>query len=330
MNIEAICRNYIKKKYKLKSSKDIQATLLAGDASSRRYLDVRFEDQSMIVCLTNPEDQKQNEDFVFWQSEYEKRDVLVPKIYHYEKGYILQENLGSKTLLNDQSYISELDLIKRYEKTIDSLIKIQRIPTDLKPDIISFDDKKLNFEIDFTRKYFIEKFLKVEKSTALEISKSFDLILQNLLTQNTVTTHRDFHSKNIMINEKSEIVVIDFQDTMLGVAQYDLCSLLDDCYTAIAGESKIKLLKYYWNKTKDLEGFYKYDDYKNFMKVYNYTKIQRLYKAIGSFTYHWETKNNPFYLKYVGHAMEKIKLTLNQTPELESLRKLLLGAYYEN
>ena len=58
--------------------------------------------------------------------------------------------------------------------------------------------------------------------------------------------------------------------------------------------------------------------------------IQRVFKAIGSFTYIYHTRKDERYLKYIGFAMEKIKVYLLSNPKYDKLRTLLISVYYES
>ena len=61
------------------------------------------------------------------------------------------------------------------------------------------------------------------------------LILEN---EPIFFTHRDFHSRNIMVKgaKKSRYFIIDFQDARLGPLHYDLVSLLRDSYYPLSNE----------------------------------------------------------------------------------------------
>ena len=47
--------------------------------------------------------------------------------------------------------------------------------------------------------------------------------------------------------KNDDLVIIDFQDARMGIPQYDLSSLLDDCYYQLMPENKERLVKYYYD-----------------------------------------------------------------------------------
>ena len=55
-------------------------------------------------------------------------------------------------------------------------------------------------------------------------------LVNNALSQPQVFVHRDYHSRNLMIDDKFSISLIDFQDAVRGPLTYDIASLLRDCY----------------------------------------------------------------------------------------------------
>lgn len=57
--------------------------------------------------------------------------------------------------------------------------------------------------------------------------------------------------------------------------------------------------------------------------------LQRTLKAIGSFAYIYNTREDERYLKYIGFAIEKIKRFAIKEKEFEKLLSNLLSLYYE-
>ena len=307
---------------------------LTGDASTRRYYRVHCASSSYVVCLDNPSDDGFNS-FVASQGFFEKRGVRVPRVYHSDlkKGYILEEDLGDETLLIKLAEInSGKDELEVYERILDELIKIHTIPAkDLETSHIasqSFDFEKLINEIDFTVDYFVDKFLGVkDEAFKRSIIEEFYPICRRLSSEKMVCCHRDFHSRNIMF-KNGELIIIDFQDARMGIPQYDLASLLEDCYYDLKPENRDLLLRRYFEKLPaQVHG---QGDFERFKSLYNDMLLQRVFKAVGSFAYIYHFRKDHRYLKYIGFAMEKIKNTLMDNPEMESLKNKLFKVYYES
>ena len=193
---------------------------------------------------------------------------------------------------------------------------------------LKFDEEKLNSEIEFTVDYFVSKFLKIESDQIKEsILNEFKVINKRIAQMPMVLTHRDFHSRNIMVKNE-EFVLIDFQDARLGLPQYDLVSLLEDCYYDLGDENKEKLIEYYFNSIDNAS--LDQEDISKFMDLYWDMTLQRVFKAVGSYAYIFDTRKDVRYIKYIGFAMEKIRKAMMMNPRYSSLRKVLFGIYYES
>ena len=309
---------------------------LTGDASTRAYYRVQAQEGSFVVCLDNPllNDQDRNE-FVEVQKVLLQEKIRVPFIKHslLSKGYILEEDLGDQTLLNRLSLIeSKEEEFELYQNAIDEMSKMHRIDSSKYQNQtfsqISFDTQKLNQEIELSLEYFLEGFLKASLTESEEsyVRQRFFDLCQKLSFEKKVFTHRDYHSRNIMIKNE-EMIIIDFQDCRQGLPQYDLVSLLDDCYYQLDQENVEKLKRYYFDHFKLVEEYQQ--SYSRFEYLYDLMKIQRVFKALGTFSYIYDLRSDERYLKYIGFAFEKLRSTFLRYPEFNKLRAILSTAYYD-
>jgi N-acetylmuramate 1-kinase len=305
---------------------------LTGDASTRRYYRLYCEKGHFVVCLDNPIGVGEEYDFLKMQRFLKGHQIRVPEILDFEneKGYLLEEDLGDITLLNHLSTSDGLKFeYECYRKCIDELLKMHSIQKDELIDInLYFDYKKLMDEVEFSNKFFVKRFLAVEdENISVRISQEFVDICKRLSKEKMVYTHRDYHSRNVMV-KNGEFIVIDFQDARQGIPQYDLVSLLEDCYYSISDENKDSLIKYYWdNLDKCIHG---QNDFEYFMSLYKDMAIQRVYKAIGSFSFIFYQRKDFRYLKYIGFAMEKLRTIMITDDRYTVLRKTLFKYYYES
>lgn len=305
---------------------------LTGDASTRRYYRVFTELDSYVVCLDNPTENKNT--FVEIQSFLKTNNVSVPDIYDTDLslGYILEEDLGDKTLLSQLASLSSTQVeYDVYKAIIDELIELQSISDDKIKESGKINDKfdydKLKSEMNFSIKFFLKLLLNIKDQKVLDqISNQLGPLCVRLSEEKMILTHRDFHSRNIMI-KNDQYRIIDFQDARVGIAQYDLSSLLEDCYYDLDEDNREKLKKYYYEQMKDK---IEQDSYMKFDSLYTDMAIQRVFKAIGSFSYIYKQRDDERYLKYIGFAMEKLKKYMFKDKKYNELRKLLFGLYYES
>jgi hypothetical protein len=333
--VQQLFKEFAVKNLGFTSEKKATVAKLTGDASTRRYYRVGEEKKSYVLCLDGPRDiEKHDYEFYSIAQYFQKNKIRVPHIYdvNVKKGYILQEDLGDLTLLNHLAEIQNTeDEFGLYKQCIDILINIQKTTfAKEKNKFISeraFDPKKYIFEFNHCHDYFINKLLKSDQTAETKnIFFSFyqDISL-HLSSLPRVVTHRDFHSRNLMWHN-GELVVIDFQDARMGPLFYDLVSLLDDCYYSLNSQNKPKLIDYYIESLPDQ---LVHNDFKRtFERNYELMKVQRLYKAVGSFAYIYHERKDVRYLKYIGKAMEEIKKSLLNINEYAEFRKKLFEIYY--
>ena len=320
----------------LKEEKLDEVDKLTGDASTRRYYRIFTNKDSYVVCLDNPFDEgMEKHPFMAVQKFFEQNHIRVPGILDHSlsRGYLLQEDLGNETLLQQISSINSTEEEFRiYKIIVDQLLELHRIPLSAvkNPSLfqLKFDHTKFMDETRFTFKYFFNFFNKCQDEVLLkDLENLFDPIMKRLASQKMVITHRDFHSRNIMV-KNGKYVFIDFQDARWGIPQYDLVSLLEDCYYDIKDENRQKLKRYYYdNLDVSIHG---QKTYAEFEALYHDMTIQRVFKAVGSFCYIYNWRKDDRYLKYVGFAMEKIRRVMMDNPQYTELKSKLYQNYYAN
>jgi aminoglycoside/choline kinase family phosphotransferase len=320
----------------LKDEKLEEVDKLTGDASTRRYYRIFTNRDSYVVCLDNPfSEEIEKHPFLSVQQFLSDNNIRVPAIidHNLPRGYSLQEDLGNETVLQQLSTITSTEEeYKIYKTIVDQLLELHRIPMSAvkNPNLfqLKFDHQKYMDETRFTFKYFMNFFNKnLDENLIAELEALFDPIMKNLANQKMVITHRDFHSRNIMVKD-DRFVFIDFQDARWGIPQYDLVSLLEDCYYNVNEVNRQKLKRYYFdNLNPSIHGQKSYEE---FLELYDDMLIQRVFKAVGSFCYIYNWRKDDRYLKYIGFAMEKIRRVMMDRPKHAELKKKLFSHYYAN
>jgi aminoglycoside/choline kinase family phosphotransferase len=307
---------------------------LAGDASLRKYYRVYAGKDAYVLMLAEPFEAEKS-DFLLVRSHLERCGVPVPALLAQDgaKGAILLEDLGDQTMLHvlgeDQTREEEL-----FRQSLELLAKFHS-STKAAPDAIpvpgyalAFDEEKLMWEVDFTLEHLFGGYLKrsIPEEKHKRIRDSFVDICKRLSAEPRVFTHRDYHSRNIMITNSSRMVCIDFQDARMGLRAYDLASILRDSYFQLSEERVYSLLDHYLNLVKRNEGVAL--DRAHFIKMFDLMSIQRNFKAIGSFTSFYAKRNDAMYIRFVGNTFENIRRNLRKFPEYTELGDLLFHYYY--
>lgn len=292
---------------------------LAGDASTRKYYRIVFENQSRVLMYWEPFADPQSYPFLNVLNHFAKVDVRVPKVeaFSAELGVVLLEDLGDLTLERKfwENQNQQLAM-PFYEQAVDEIVKIHFLAS--KPvsplsvcQTTMFDTAKFMWEMNYAREHFLEKVggTKLTEKEQRELQNEFLKICGILDEQPKYVCHRDYHSRNLML-KLGRIYVIDFQDARTGPIQYDLVSLLHDSYVNLSPESIAHLKSNYLEKAKAIGP--KDAIRSDFDEIFRVQTIQRCFKACGSFTSFFNMRNDTRYLKYIKHTAALVLATLQE------------------
>ncbi len=321
-------------------------TALAGDASNRRYFRIELNEQDaravVLMQLAEPEAFKHSEEavsgathhigelpFLNIQAHLAKAAVPVPELYFYDQaaGLLYLEDFGDLTLSDAGRDAAPEALEIRYKQAIDVLVDIQTkatAPADLNCLAFhrSFDVPLLMWEFD----HFIEYGIVARQGKPMcsddwaPIRREFEKISRLLAEQPRVFVHRDYHSRNLMV-DGDRLGVIDFQDALMGPATYDLASLLRDAYIALDEPMIDRLVDYYLDHVES--GHHGRTNREDFRRLFDLTSIQRNLKAAGRFVYIDRVKGNPKFLADIPRTLGYVKRNLQKYSELSTLKKLM-------
>ena len=306
----------------------LECLLLKGDASDRNYYRTTYllktsPDRPRSIIIMQLARLEPEPDFNCMQKFLKKMDIPVPDILRFdaERGLLFLMDCGD-THLADKIEAEPKNIVYWYQKAIEIIVTFHtRATENLTPDCpaknLFFDKEKLMWEMDFMLEHYVQGILKNtlsfdEKNKTRE---ALGTLCKALSDQDRVFTHRDYHSRNIMIHN-GKLRVIDFQDARMGPCQYDLVSLLKDSYIVIEESVRKELLEYYIECMQRDGREIKRDP---FYKIFDWMSVQRNLKAIGTFAYQSKILGNDRYLQYVEPTLEYIKKTLENRRDLEFL-----------
>ena len=318
-------------------------TPLAGDASNRRYFRIELTGAAarsvILMQLAEPEAFKQSEEavsgvahqvaelpFVNILSHLSKAGASVPRLYHYDQsaGLLYLEDFGDLTLAEACREASAADVAVRYTQAVDALVQMQSKATSLAdPNCLafhrSFDAPLLMWEFDHFLEYGIvaRQGKPMCADDYLPIRGEFEKIAELLAGQPRVFVHRDYHSRNLMV-DGTKLGVIDFQDALMGPATYDLASLLRDAYIELDEALIDRLIDRFLDRMATA-GQARINR-EAFRRLFDFTSIQRNLKAAGRFVYIDRVKGNPKFLADIPRTLGYVRRNLHKYPELFALR----------
>lgn len=151
--------------------------------------------------------------------------------------------------------------------------------------------------------HFIEKLkgLPIKEQFLSCVEKNNDFLANRCVT----FMHRDYHSRNLMVVGR-EVVVIDFQDAMLGPLSYDIVSLLWDPYVRIGEQDRKSLLELWKNGIKKAEDIKKLGLLDDLDEEVDRMIVQRFLKVCGSFASFISLNNDDSYLPCIPPSLEAV------------------------
>ena len=132
--------------------------------------------------------------------------------------------------------------------------------------------------------------------------------------------HRDFQSQNIILkNDKP--YMLDFQGVRLGIAPYDLASLLHDCYIVLEDDVREMLISYYLDQRQIRLGIYQ--EREKFHSLYLRAALQRNMQALGAFSFLTLVKGKKQFESFIPIGIRYMKENLPHYLPLAGLEKKL-------
>lgn len=321
-------------------------TPLAGDASNRRYFRIELTGPAarpvILMQLAEAEAFKQSEEavsgaahsvaelpFLNILSHLSKASLSVPSLYHYDQvaGLLYLEDFGDLTLSEACREASAEELEARYTQAVDALVQMQvKATSPADHNCLAFHR---NFDVPLLMwefEHFLEYGIDVRQGAPMddearrEIRGAFEKIAESLAGEPRVFVHRDYHSRNLMV-DGARLGVIDFQDALMGPATYDLASLLRDAYIELDEALIDRLINRYLDQMAAHRQVW--TNREAFRRLFDFTSIQRNLKAAGRFVYIDRVKGNPKFLADIPRTLGYVRRNLQKYPELETLRKHL-------
>lgn len=300
-----------------------ELTSVAGDASFRRYYRLQTEQGARIV-MDAPPPQEDCTPFVTIARQWFHSGVPVPEVLaeDLEKGFLLLEDFGDEQLLpllnQGEQVASPL-----YKQAIHELLQIQQTDSSALP---QYDTALLMQELELFREWFCSRWLGITLSQQEHtmLDEVFQLLTREALQQPAVTVHRDYHSRNLMLLQKTSgspaLGIIDFQDAVKGPITYDLLSLLRDAYIQWPHEQEHLWRDEFWQQMNQNglcpEGYKQ----AQFNRDFDLIGAQRHIKVVGIFARLWLRDQKSGYLPDIPRTFSHLLSDCQGYDELNTFR----------
>lgn len=299
------------------NAKDVHLLPMTGDASFRYYYRIKGF-SGLIAVDSDPDLANDNHGFVTVAQILNDIQLHVPKVHAHdlEHGFLLISDLGNAVYLDVLQKDTADDL---YGSALDSLAQLQTI-TALDQFKV-FGEQQMRLELENFRTWCVEEFLNCELDAVWQkkLTHIFDLLIESAIAQPQVLIHRDYHSRNLLVNDKKP-GIIDFQDAMIGPITYDVVSLLRDAYIDWPAEKVSQWAESFYKRIKGRHDF----SHDAFIQAFDYMGIQRHLKAVFIFARKFLRDDVDTYLKDIPRTLNYVRIISAQYPALKDLHELLI------
>jgi aminoglycoside/choline kinase family phosphotransferase len=308
----------------------VRVVPLTGDASTRQYFRIlRPDNPSVVLAVYDAPFRFEELPFVNVCRLFTSIPLPIPAIAGHadDMGILILEDLGDVTLQAHLGVTKPAEHAALYRQAVEFIFRMQRKGAELQSDEfipyrIAFDRDKLMWEMNFFVRHFLEAYRGVTVTPAVReaLNEEFLLIVDELAGEPRVLCHRDYHSRNLMLHDRS-LYIIDFQDARMGPDTYDLASLLRDSYVDLSEERVNELIRAFL----ELGGAARAtaDGFAEYRRRFDLMSVQRNLKALGTFGYQTTSRNNPVYIQYIPRTVSYVRTNLARYPRFARLRELL-------
>ena len=297
--------------------KDAKRTLIAGDASNRRYDRICNADGSIAILMDAPPERGENvRPFVRVAQYLNANGLSAPEILaeDTEQGFLLIEDLGDALFARLMEKASPEQTRELYGAAVDVLIYLRKAPP------LSLEVCDANWLIEMTDIVF-EWY---ERTGNTATRAAFEEIFRPMATQLDAVQKgvilRDYHAENLIWlpdrDGVAKVGLLDFQDALLGHPAYDLVSILQDARRDVPQEIENAMIAYYLEATHmQPEGF---------RSAYALLGTQRNLRILGIFARLCLRDGKAHYVDFIPRVWRYLNRNL-EVPALAPLREFVLS-----
>ena len=321
--------------------RDIQVSSFGGDGSIRKFFRVQGDGIRVIAAMPGDSGKEGIAEAGSCYSigkHLRQKDVPVPEIFGYdaENGIVVFEDLGGRLLQQEalqtgNPWHEESGIIDLYKQVVESLARMQVLGAEEFDTAWCWDHPVYDRGVMIEReaKYFLAAFcqnmLGIEWNADV-LAECHELAKRAEKANGEYFLHRDFQSRNIMLNE-GQVRFIDYQAGRLGPLGYDLASLLIDPYVQMAESVQEELITHYLVELRKVKSVTP-DEVSRFTEEYQLLSVQRNLQIVGAFGFLSQVRGKPFFKDFIGPALLTLEksLSLAGFDEMKQLRKTVREA----
>jgi N-acetylmuramate 1-kinase len=295
----------------------------SADASFRRYFRATLAGGTRIV-MDAPPDKEDVRPYLRISALLASAGMHVPHVFEADerRGLLLLEDLGTTHYLSSLKTGGDADAL--YGDALEALAGLQARGGEAAAQLRPYDREPLMREMGLLPEWFCARHLGLTLTQAERslLERTFDFLVEEALVQPQVFVHRDYHSRNLMVLDRRNPGVLDFQDALRGPIGYDLVSLLKDCYIAWPRERVERWLRGYRDRVT-ARGVYAGRDEREFVRWFDLIGVQRHLKVLGIFARLWYRDGKPGYLPDLPLTLAYVRDAAGRYPELAEFSRFV-------
>ncbi len=306
----------------------IEITPIEKGGSDRKFYRVRCSAEQTLILVKYNLEREENRHYVQIAQFLASHGIRVPKIYFHDpsEGLVWIEDLGEADLW---SYRDESWLVRRafYESALEEIAKLHGVSEAQASEIGHELPAEFNAALYvWEQHYFFENCLgryfglDGSKLRSLMQLPALSNIAEHLASLPRVLVHRDFQSQNIVIRN-GQAHLIDFQGMRLGLAEYDLASLLYDPYVKLSSAECEELLLHY----RTIAAVNNEPVGAQFDETLRRCAMQRLMQALGAYSFLGPVKGHKHFLQHIPKAVRSLRNVVVEIDNLKPLESFLDG-----
>lgn len=233
---------------------DARMTLLAGDASNRKYhrITSSVTGETAVLMDAAPASGEDVRPFVHIARYLSGIGLSAPRIMAEDsaQGFLLIEDLGDALFARVTAESPALECTL-YAAATDVLIALHEHapPSELVP----YDSTLMSDMAALSFDWYASAIDQINPAARQGFHDALGAILLRHAEDHSVLIQRDYHAENLLwLPERSGIArvgLLDFQDAMLGHAAYDLVSLLQDARRDVSPQTESQMIARYVSAT---------------------------------------------------------------------------------
>jgi aminoglycoside/choline kinase family phosphotransferase len=308
------------------SATPCEVEVILKGASDRHFYRLNWQaERAPMILMVYTLVRRDNPKFVPATYRLKKIGANVPQVYAFDEQRLCVwlEDLGRIDLqsFNEHPWDRRLPL---YQATLREAAKFHGVGektlskvdhAELEP---GFDEALYEWEQKYFLEHFVRGYLRREFSDS-EFSAAHETLRQlrrRLTRLPRCLVHRDFQSQNVLIRGE-DAWLVDYQGLRLGLAEYDIASLLYDPYVTLTSTERACLLRYYADHR--CLGLH------DVREVFYLCAAQRLMQALGAYANLSRNLGKPHYEQHIPAAVSNLAEVCAEGHGLHELRVFFAG-----